>query len=91
MLNMGFHGQIQIIPSGGPYNVYQCISQKDIRTSLKKQFDPRGLIASGQRIEPIFLRKPIATSDFPVGVQTLIFPISRLDPPMFRSHHIMVK
>ena len=40
---------------------YQRISQRAVRTSLKKQLDPRGPIATQGGAVPVFLRKPIAT------------------------------
>ena len=39
----------------------------NVRTSLEKQLDPRGPIASRGRSVPVFLRKPIASCDFPGG------------------------
>ena len=38
-----------------------------VRTSLLKQLDPLGPIASQGRYVPVFIRKPIITCDFPVG------------------------
>ena len=38
-----------------------------VRTSLLKQLDPPGPIASRGRSVPVFLRKHIITCDFPVG------------------------
>ena len=51
------------------------------RTLLKKQFDPRGPIASHWVPVPEFLRKPTVTCNFPEegGFWT---PISPLDPLM---------
>ena len=45
------------------------IFQRALRTSLEKQLDPIGPIASQGRSVPVFLRKPIATCDFPGGVR----------------------
>ena len=57
--------------AGGPDNVFCCflyrhqrISQSVVRTSLEKQMDPRGPIASRWESVPVFLRKPIAPRDF---------------------------
>ena len=38
-----------------------------VRTSLEKQFEPMGQIASRRLSVPVFIRKPLATCDFPVG------------------------
>ena len=43
---------------------HQCILQVAVQTSLGKQLDPRGPIASRGGSVPVFLRKPIATCDF---------------------------
>ena len=43
----------------------QSVSQRTIQTSLEKQLDPKGQIASQGWLEPVFLRKHIATCDFP--------------------------
>ena len=50
---------------GGPDNIFlshQCISQRAVGTLC-----PRGPIASRWGSVPVFLRKPIITSDFPEG------------------------
>ena len=46
---------------------HQCILQRAVRTSLEKQLDPRGTIASRWGSVPVFLRKPITTCNFPRG------------------------
>ena len=61
--------RIQKILSGGPENIFfshQLISHRAVRTSLEKQLDPRGPIASGGRSVAVFLRKPITTCDLTV-------------------------
>ena len=53
--------RVQKIPSGGGGSVsWQCFPKyfKAIRTSPEEQYDPRGSV-------PDFLRKPVATCDFP--------------------------
>ena len=49
---------------GGPdiFKIIKCISQRAVRTSPEKQMDRRGSV-------PVFLRKHIATCDFPGGVR----------------------
>ena len=37
---------------------HQCVSQRAVATSLKKQLDLRGPIASLEGSVPVFLRKP---------------------------------
>ena len=64
------HGRIQKLPSGDPGNILFClshqhISQRALQTSLEQQLDPRGPIAALGGSVPDFLRKPIATCDFP--------------------------
>ena len=49
------------------YFSHQRISQRVVRTSLKKQLDTLGPIASRRGSVPVFLRKSLATSDFPGG------------------------
>ena len=44
------------------------ISQRDVRTSLEKQLDPKGSNCFSRGSIPVFLRKPIATCYSPVGV-----------------------
>ena len=67
----------------GPENFlsHQPISQTAVKTSLEKQLDPRVPIASREGSVPVFLRKPIATCDFPGGSGRPVPPPS-LDPPM---------
>ena len=75
------HGRIQRIPSGvgekGPDNdsfvSHERILQSAGRTSLE---NPLGPIASRGDL-PVFLRKTIATCDFPgvVGVRTPVSPL----------------
>ena len=61
---------------GAPDNVFcfvyshQRISQSIVWTSLQKQLDPRGPIASEGVSLPIRLRKPLTTCDFPGVVWT---------------------
>ena len=43
----------------------ECISQRAVWTSLEKQLDLRGPIAFRGVSVPEFIRKPIATCDFP--------------------------
>ena len=45
----------------------ECISQRAVWTSLEKQLDPWGPIAFRGVSVPEFIRKPIATCDFPGG------------------------
>ena len=47
----------------------RCIAQRDVRTSLEKQLDQMGPIVSrgGGGSVPVFLKKHIATWDFPGG------------------------
>ena len=82
------HGQIQKIPSGGILTFYyyyffshQHISQRAVQTSLEKQLD-LSPIASGGGSVPVFLRKSIATCDFPGGWGGGPDPLS---PPLGRS------
>ena len=60
---------------GGAENIfsYQRISQRVVRTSLEKQLDPRDPIASRWGSVPVFVRKHIATCDFP-GVSGALPP-----------------
>ena len=44
---------------------HQCISQRAVWTSLEKQLNPMGPIASRGVSVPELLRKPIASCDFP--------------------------
>ena len=44
---------------------FAIFHRRDVRTSLRKQLDPRGPIASQLGSIPDPLRKPIATCDFP--------------------------
>ena len=63
--------------------VSQCISQRAVWTSLEKQLDPRGPIASRGWSIPEFLRIAIATCDFPWGSGP---PVPTLcNPPMQRK------
>ena len=71
---------------GGHVNVifsHQHISQRAVRTSLKKQLDPLGPIAFRGWSLPEFLRLPIATCDFPGQVLTPCLP--PLDPPIWQN------
>ena len=44
---------------------HHCIIlQRDVQTSLQKQFDPMAPIASGGKSGPEFIRTPIASCDF---------------------------
>ena len=54
-----FHARIQSIPPGGPFLSHQHISQRTVRTSLQ------GPNCFSRWSVAVFLRKPIATSDFP--------------------------
>ena len=58
---------------------YQRISQRIVQTSLKKQLDPMGPIASQGGSIQVFLRKPIFTCDFPGPSGP---PVALLDRPM---------
>ena len=68
--------RINDIQSGGPENFFshQRISQRDVQTSLKKQLDPRGPIASRGGSVPVFLRKHISHLDFPGGSRPPVHP-----------------
>ena len=56
----------QGVGGGGPtFFSHQRISQRTAWTSLEKQLDPMGPMASRWGSVPEFLRKPIATYDFP--------------------------
>ena len=67
----------------GPGNVFsrQCRQRaiRTIRTYLEKQLDPKGPIASQGGPVPVFLRKHIATCNFPKWSGP---PVPPLDPPM---------
>ena len=53
---------------GGPiFFNHQGLSKRAIRTTLEKQLDPMGPIASRGVSLPVFLKKPVATCDFPGG------------------------
>ena len=69
------HARIQKIPSWwGSWKLFlshRRISQSSVRTSLEKQLG--AIIDSRRGFVPIFLRKHIATCDFP-GVQTPCHP-----------------
>ena len=61
---------------------HQRISQRAVRTSLEKQLDPKGPIASRGGSVSVFLRKPIATCDFSGGWSGSVAPPHPLDPPV---------
>ena len=71
------------VEGGGPEIVFshRRISQRAVRTSLERQKDPRGTIASRKGSVPVFLRKNITTSDFSErgGPRT---PVITMDPRM---------
>ena len=54
---------------GGILTIFSLFfnSQRAVQITLKKQLDPMGPIASPGGSVPEYLRKPIATCDFPGG------------------------
>ena len=49
------------------FNSSTHFTQRAVQTSLEKQLDPRGPIASRVGSAPVFPRKPKTTCDFPGG------------------------
>ena len=77
------HAQIQKIRSVGVLTTFfSLFSHQVVGTSLEKQLDPEGPIASQGGSLPVLLRKHIATCDIPgMGLD----PLSPLDPCMIHS------
>ena len=81
-----YHARIQKIHQGGPDFFFRCqhISQRAEPTSL--DLGPKGSnlgpVASQGGSVPVFLRKHIATCDFPGGGGADPLSTPLLDPPM---------
>ena len=54
-------------PENSIKGVHQLILQRVVWTSLKKQLDPGGPIASQRGSIPVFIMKPLTTCDYPGG------------------------
>ena len=80
------HGWIQKILLGEgvmtTYFSHQCIPQRVVRTSLEKQKNGSNCFSKGS--VPVFIRKSLATSDFPGGGGGLDPLPQSLDPPMYQ-------
>ena len=89
---MEMQGRIQKISSGGgvltTFFCHQRVSQRAVRTSLEKQFDPEWSNCFLTGSVPEFPRKPIASCDFYEDVGGMSGPpASLLDPPTKCFHN----
>ena len=65
---------------------HQRISQRAVRSSLEKQLDPRGPVASRGESVPVFLRKLWPLVTFQEGGVRTPFPLP-LDLPLVNMYH----
>ena len=69
---------------------HQCISHSTVLTwDPQKVTEPKGSNCFSKGSIPGYLRKPIATFDFPERVRTLCNPPSPLDPPMGNQNEFL--